>query len=140
MSGLNGQNKFEWAVQRALRELHGTFGLAIICSDYPNLLIGARRGSPLILGVGENEYILASDAAAIVEHTAQAIYLADNEIVTVGLDGFHTTTINNVAVAKDVEQIEFSLEQIELGGFQHHMLKEIFEQPESLSICMGGKS
>ena len=136
---LDGQNKFEWAVQRALRELHGTFGLAIICSDYPNLLIGARKGSPLILGVGENEYILASDAAAIIEHTAQAIYMADNEIVTVGLDGFHTTTINNVAVAKDVEQIEFSLEQIELGGFQHHMLKEIFEQPESLSTCMGGR-
>jgi len=69
----NGQNKFEWAVQRALRELHGTFGLAIICSDFPNMLIGAKKGSPLILGVGDNEYILASDAAAIVEHTTQAI-------------------------------------------------------------------
>jgi glucosamine--fructose-6-phosphate aminotransferase (isomerizing) len=136
---INGQNKFEWAVQRTLRELHGTFGLAIICSDYPNMLIGARKGSPLILGVGDNEYILASDAAAIVEHTKQAIYLADNEIVTVKPEGFHTTTINNVAVAKDVEQIEFSLEQIELGGFEHHMLKEIFEQPEALSICMGGR-
>lgn len=136
---LNGQNKFEWAVQRTLRELHGTFGLAIICSDYPNMLIGARKGSPLILGIGNNEYILASDAAAIVEHTTSAIYLSDNEIVTVSLDGFHTTTINNVAVAKDVEPIEFSLEQIELGGFEHHMLKEIFEQPESLSICMGGR-
>ena len=136
---LDGQNKFEWAVQRALREVHGTFGLAIICSDYPDMLIGARKGSPLILGVGDNEYILASDAAAIVEHTAQAIYLADNEIVTVRPESFHTTTINNVAVAKDVEQIEFSLEQIELGGFQHHMLKEIFEQPEALSTCMGGR-
>lgn len=136
---LNGQNKFEWAVQRTLRELHGTFGLAIICSDYPGMLIGAKKGSPLILGVGNNEYILASDAAAIVEHTAQAIYLADNEIVTVTLKGFHTTTIENVAVAKDIEQIEFSLEQLELGGFQHHMLKEIFEQPEALSICMGGR-
>jgi len=136
---IDGQNKFEWAVQRALREVHGTFGLAIICSDYPNMLIGARRGSPLILGVGDNEYILASDAAAIVEHTAQAIYLADNEIVTVRSESFHTTTINNVAVAKDVEQIEFSLEQIELGGFPHHMLKEIFEQPEALSTCFGGR-
>ncbi len=136
---LNGQNKFEWAVQRALRELHGTFGLAIICSDYPGTLIGAKKGSPLIHGVGDNEYILASDAAAIVEHTAQAIYLADNEIVTVTLNGFHTTTIDNVAVAKDIEQIEFSLEQLELGGFQHHMLKEIFEQPEALTICMGGR-
>ena len=136
---LNGQNKFEWAVQRALRELHGTFGLAIICSDFPNMLVGAKRGSPLILGVGDNEYILASDAAAIVEHTTQAIYLADNEMVTIGPDGFHTKTIGNVTVSKDLQQIEFSLEQIELGGFQHHMLKEIFEQPRALKTCMGGR-
>ncbi len=136
---LNGQNKFEWAVQRALQELHGTFGLAIICSDFPNMLIGAKKGSPLILGVGDNEYILASDAAAIVEHTTQAIYLADDEMVTIGPDGFHTKTIGNVTVSKDLQQIEFSLEQIELGDFQHHMLKEIFEQPRALKTCMGGR-
>jgi glutamine---fructose-6-phosphate transaminase (isomerizing) len=133
------QNQFEWAVQQALRKLHGTFGLAIMCSDFPGLLIGAKRGSPLILGVGESEYILASDAAAIVEHTTRAIYLSDNEMVTVGSDGFHTKTIDNVVVAKDLTQIEFSLEQIELGGFEHHMLKEIFEQPDSLSTCLGGR-
>ena len=138
-SPLDGQNKFEWAVQRALRELHGTFGLAIICSDFPDMLIGAKKGSPLILGLGENEYILASDAAAIVEHTTQAIYLADNEMVTISPDGFHTKTISNVTVSKDLQQIEFSLEQIELGSFQHHMLKEIFEQPRALNICMGGR-
>ena len=132
-------NKFEWAVQRALQELHGTFGLAIVCSDFPDVLIGAKRGSPLILGVGDNEYILASDAAAIVEHTTQAIYLADNEMVTVGPKGFHTKTIDNVTVAKDLTQIEFSLEQIELGGFRHHMLKEISEQPTALNTCMGGR-
>jgi glucosamine--fructose-6-phosphate aminotransferase (isomerizing) len=135
----NGQNKFEWAVQRALQELHGTFGLAIICSDFPDMLIGAKKGSPLILGVGDNEYILASDAAAIVEHTTQAIYLADNEMVTIGPDGFHTKTIGNVTVSKDLQEIEFSLEQIELGGFEHHMLKEIFEQPRALKTCMGGR-
>jgi glucosamine--fructose-6-phosphate aminotransferase (isomerizing) len=135
----NGQNKFEWAVQRALRELHGTFGLAIICSDFPNMLIGAKKGSPLILGLGDSEYILASDAAAIVEHTTQAIYLADNEMVTIDPDGFHTKTIDNITVSKDLQQIEFSLEQIELGSFEHHMLKEIFEQPRSLKICMGGR-
>jgi len=134
-----GQNRFEWAVQRALRELHGTYGLAILCSDFPNMLIGAKKGSPLILGVGDGEYILASDAAAIVEHTTQAIYLAEDEMVTVTPEGFATKTIDNVTVTKDLEQIEFSLEQIELGGFQHHMLKEIFEQPRSLSTCMGGR-
>lgn len=134
-----GQNRFEWAVQRALRELHGTYGLAIICSDFPNMLIGAKKGSPLILGVGDGEYILASDAAAIVGHTTRAIYLSGDEMVIVTPEGFGTKTIENVTVTKDLEQIEFSLEQIELGGFQHHMLKEIFEQPKALSTCMGGR-
>ena len=134
-----GQNRFEWAVQKALQEIHGTYGLAILCSEFPDMLIGAKKGSPLILGVGSNEYILASDAAAIVEHTAQAIYLADNEMATISSDGFHTKTIDNVTVSKDLQQIEFSLEQIELGGFAHHMLKEIFEQPKSLTVCMRGR-
>ena len=137
--GCGSQNQFEWAVQQALQKLHGTYGVAIVCSDFPDMLIGAKQGSPLILGVGDGEYILASDAAAIVEHTTQAIYLSDNEMVTVGPDGFHTKTIDNVVVAKDLKQIEFSLEQIELGGFEHYMLKEIFEQPESLSTCLGGR-
>ncbi|MHC4296147.1 MAG: glutamine--fructose-6-phosphate transaminase (isomerizing) [Planctomycetota bacterium] len=135
----DGQNHFEWAVQRALREVHGTYGLAIVCSDFPDMLIGAKLGSPLILGIGDNEYILASDGAAIVEHTTQAIYLADNEMVTIEADGFHTKTIDNVTINKDLQQIEFSLEEIELAGFEHHMLKEIFEQPQALSICMGGR-
>jgi glucosamine--fructose-6-phosphate aminotransferase (isomerizing) len=135
----DGQSKFEWAVQRALQEIHGTFGLAIVCSDFPDTIIGAKKGSPLILGVGDNEYILASDAAAIIEHTTQAIYLADNEMVTITPDGFHTKTINNITVSKELRQIEFSLEQIELGDFPHHMLKEIFEQPKALSTCMGGR-
>jgi glutamine---fructose-6-phosphate transaminase (isomerizing) len=134
-----GQTRFEWAVQRALQECSGTFGLAIICSDFPDILIGAKRGSPLILGVGDNEYIMASDAAAIIEHTTQAIYLADNEMVTVTPDGFHTKTIDNISISKELKQIEFSLEQIELGSFSHHMLKEIFEQPKALSTCMGGR-
>jgi len=135
----HGQHEFEWAVQQALQKLHGTFGVAILCSDFPDTLIGAKRGSPLILGVGNGEYLLASDAAAIVEHTTQAIYLSDNEMVMVGSEGFNTKTIDNVTVAKDLKQIEFSLDQIELGGFEHHMLKEIFEQPESLSTCLGGR-
>ncbi len=135
----DGQNELEWAVRQALRKLHGTFGLAIICSDYPNMLIGAKRGSPLILGVGSGEYILASDAAAIVQHTTRAIYLSDNEMVIVDANGFNTKTIDNVTTSKDLQDIEFSLDQIELGGFQHHMLKEIFAQPESLRTCMGGR-
>ena len=134
-----GENKFEWAVQQALHELCGTYGLAIMCSDYPDTLIGAKKGSPLILGVGENEYIIASDAAAIVEHTTQAIYLSDNEMVTVTAEGFHTKTIDNVVVSKELKDIEFSLEQIELAGFEHYMLKEITEQPTAIATCLGGR-
>jgi len=134
-----GVNKFEWAVQQALHELCGTYGLAIMCSDYPGMLIGAKKGSPLILGVGENEYIIASDAAAIVEHTTQAIYLSDNEMVTAGADGFHTKTIDNVVISKELKDIEFSLEQIELAGYEHYMQKEIAEQPTALATCLGGR-
>jgi glucosamine--fructose-6-phosphate aminotransferase (isomerizing) len=133
------QARFERAVQRALGELHGTYGLGILCADCPNMFIGAKKGSPLILGVGDGEYVLASDAAAIVEHTTHAVYLSDNEMVTVTPAGFHTKTIDNVAVSKELQEIEFSLEQIELDGFRHHMLKEIFEQPKALSTCMGGR-
>jgi glucosamine--fructose-6-phosphate aminotransferase (isomerizing) len=139
VGGSNGQNAFEWAVQQALQKLRGAFGLAILCSDFPDTLVGAKRGSPLILGVGDNEYVLASDPSAIVAHTTRAIYLANDEMVMLGPDGFHTKTINNVVVAKDLQEIEFSLAQIELGAFAHHMLKEIFEQPESLSTCMRGR-
>ena len=135
----NGQNEFEWAVQQAIQKLHGTFGFAILCSDFPDMLIGAKKGSPLILGVGSGEFILASDAAAIVEHTTQAIYLSDNEMVCITPQGFHTKTIDNVTISKSLKEIEFSLEQIELGGFPHHMLKEIFEQPQSLKTCMQGR-
>jgi glucosamine--fructose-6-phosphate aminotransferase (isomerizing) len=135
----DGQNRFEWAVQRALNELVGTYGLAIICTDFPEMLIGAKKGSPLILGLGKNEYVIASDAAAIVEHTTQVIYLSDNEMVTITPQGFHTKTIDNVEIHKELKQIEFSLNAIELDGFKHYMLKEIYEQPKALSMCLGGR-
>ena len=134
-----GQNRFEWAVQRALNELVGTYGLAIVCADFPDMLIGAKKGSPLILGLGDNEYIIASDASAIVEHTTQAIYMADNEMVICTSKGFHTKTIDNVEIRKDLKQIEFSLDAIELNGFPHYMLKEICEQPKALNMCLGGR-
>lgn len=132
-------NKFEWAVQEALSELVGTYGLAIICEDYPATLIGAKKGSPLILGVGEKEFIIASDASAIVEHTTQAIYLSDNEMVIATRDGFRTKTIDNIDVTKNLKEIEFSLEEIELADFDHYMLKEIYEQPISIATCLGGR-
>ncbi len=132
-------HRFEWAVQQALNEIYGTYGLAILCADCPEMMIGVKKGSPLILGVGENEFILASDASAIVEHTTQAIYMADGEMVTITADGFHTKTTANVSVQKELTAIEISLDQIELEGFDHYMQKEIAEQPTAISTCLQGR-
>ncbi|HOK96925.1 MAG TPA: glutamine--fructose-6-phosphate transaminase (isomerizing), partial [Anaerohalosphaeraceae bacterium] len=132
-------NRFEWAVQQALNEVYGTYGLAILCLDCPNVMIGVKKGSPLILGVGKNEYIIASDAAAIIEHTSQAVYLSDNEMVSVTGSGFETKTITNVEVRKELKEIEISLDQIELEGFDHYMQKEIAEQPQVLETCLNGR-
>ena len=132
-------NRFEWAVQQALNEIYGTYGLAIMCVDCPDVMIGVKKGSPLILGVGENEFLIASDASAIVEHTTQAVYLSDGEMVTVRADGFTTKTIANKAVEKELKEIEFSLDAIELEGFDHYMQKEIAEQPEALRTCLNGR-
>lgn len=133
------EDRFEQAVRLALGEVVGTYGLAIICKEVPDMLIAARRGSPLVLGLGDNEYIVASDAAAIVQHTTQAIYLGDNEMAIVHRHGFRTTTIDNTPVNAQVEKIEYSLDEIELNGFEHFMAKEIFEQPETLEACMKGR-
>ncbi|MBK9128451.1 MAG: glutamine--fructose-6-phosphate transaminase (isomerizing) [Phycisphaerales bacterium] len=127
------------AVRRALREVRGTFGIAVLHMDQPDRIVAARRGSPLIIGVGQGEYLVASDASAIIQHTPQVIYLSDNEVAEVGRDGFRTTNLQAVPVTKEVEEVEFTLEQLELGGHQHFMIKEIFEQPEALRTCMRGR-
>ena len=132
-------NYFEWAVQQALNEVYGTYGLAILCTDCPDMMIGVKNGSPLILGVGDNEYILASDASAIIEHTSQAIYLSDGEMVTIDKNGFDTKTIADENVTKELKEIEISLDQIELEGFEHYMQKEIAEQPQVLETCLNGR-
>ncbi len=132
-------NRFEWAVQQALSEIYGTYGMAILCVDCPDMMIGVKKGSPLILGVGKNEYIIASDASAIVQHTTQAIYLSDGEMAIIDSDGFYTKTITNKEVQKELKEIEISLDQIELEGFDHYMQKEIAEQPVSLETCLNGR-
>jgi glucosamine--fructose-6-phosphate aminotransferase (isomerizing) len=137
--GGNGRKTIEQAVQLALREVTGTYGLAVLCADEPGKIVVARKGSPLIIGVGADEYIVASDASAIVEHTVNVIYLNDNEMAVLDLQGMRTLTTDNVPVTKQVQQIEWSLEQIALGGFEHFMLKEIFEQPEAIRNCLRGR-
>ncbi len=132
-------DQFERAVRQALNEIHGTYGLAILCLDCPDVMIGVKNGSPLILGVGENEFIIASDASAIIEHTSQAVYLSDGEMVCIRKDGFTTKTIANKEVQKELKEIEISLDQIELEGFDHYMQKEIAEQPQVLETCLNGR-
>lgn len=129
----------EEAVRRGLREVRGTFGIAVLHADQPDTIVAARRGSPLIIGVGQNEYLIASDAAAIIQHTPQVIYLSDNEVAVVERSGFHTTNLDAVPVTKEVEEVEWRLEQLELGEHQHFMSKEIFEQPDALRTALGGR-
>jgi glucosamine--fructose-6-phosphate aminotransferase (isomerizing) len=130
----------ELAVQTALREVEGTFGLVVVSVHEPNTLIGARRGSPLVLGIGQEEFIIASDASAVISHTRQVIYLHDNEMAIVRRDGtFETKTIANEVTHSVVEEIEFELDAIEKGGFDHFMLKEIFEQPNTFRDGFRGR-
>jgi glucosamine--fructose-6-phosphate aminotransferase (isomerizing) len=129
----------EQAVRDALHEVQGTYGIAVLCADEPDRIVAARKGSPLIVGVGGDEYIIASDAAAIIAHTAQVVYLSDGEMAVLSRKGFRTMTLDAVPVTKEVHEVEFSLDQIELGGHEHFMVKEIFEQPQSLSMTLRGR-
>ena len=129
----------EEAVRQALTQVVGTYGLAIISAAAPDLLIAARNGSPLILGVGEGEYFIGSDAAPLVEHTRQVVYLNDGEMVVVRRGGYTVKTTDNVQLTKEIHQLEWDLGEIEKGGYEHFMLKEIMEQPTSLEDCMRGR-
>jgi glucosamine--fructose-6-phosphate aminotransferase (isomerizing) len=130
----------EEAVRQALTQVEGTYGIAVVSREDPDLLIAARKGSPLILGVGEGEYFIGSDAAPLVEHTRQVVYLSDGEIVTIRRSGYNVKTIDNVELTKEVHELEWDLEEIEKGGYDHFMLKEIMEQPDALEDAMRGRA
>ncbi|MCQ2102079.1 MAG: glutamine--fructose-6-phosphate transaminase (isomerizing) [Fibrobacter sp.] len=127
------------AVLKALSLIEGTFGLAVICNERPGTLIGARRGSPLILGIGQNEFYLASDVSAIISHTQKVVYLEDNDVVEIHNDGYNLLNILRQPVQHEVQDVEFDADAIAKGGFAHFMLKEIFEQPEVLRNTMRGR-
>lgn len=127
------------SVRLALSEVEGTYGLAIIYEKEPDKLIAARKGSPLVIGVGEGENFVASDVSAILAHTKQVVYLEDGEIAEVYKDKFITKTINDEEINKEIHEISLSLEEIDKGGYSHFMLKEIMEQPESIKNSMRGR-
>jgi len=130
----------EEAVRQALTQVHGAFGIAVLSADEPDLLVGARKGSPLILGIGEDEYLLASDASAVVERTRRVAYLNDGELVVITrTQGYEIKTLDNVKLCREVEELQMSLQEIQKGSYKHFMLKEICEQPEVLENAMRGR-
>ncbi|HET9951031.1 MAG TPA: glutamine--fructose-6-phosphate transaminase (isomerizing) [Candidatus Eisenbacteria bacterium] len=130
----------ETAVAAALRHLTGTYGIAVISSEEPRKIVGARHGSPLVVGICDNdEYILASDVSAIIRHTNQVVYLDDEEMVVLTPAGIQTSNLRQEAIAKKIETVDWDLEMIEKAGFPHFMLKEIFEQPNSLRNTLRGR-
>ncbi|MDP6635118.1 MAG: glutamine--fructose-6-phosphate transaminase (isomerizing) [Phycisphaerae bacterium] len=135
----NGCDTLEDAVLAALQEVSGTYGIVVMCVDEPDKLVAARKGSPLIVGVGKDEYVVASDASAIIEHTANVVYLHDNEVAVITPGSMRTFTLDNVPVTTEIVEVEMTLEQIAKGGYEHFMLKEIFEQPESIRTCISGR-
>jgi glutamine---fructose-6-phosphate transaminase (isomerizing) len=127
------------AVQFALNEIQGTYGIAVIYLNEPDKIIAARKGSPLVIGIGENENFIASDVSAILAYTKQVVYLEDGEMAEVFQDHFIAKTIANVDIEKEVTEITMTLEEIDKGGYAHFMLKEIMEQPESVQNSMRGR-
>ena len=133
------QGDLEHAVQAALREVTGAYAICCMCEKEPGVLVVARKGSPLMVGVGSDEYVVASDQSAIVAHTNQAFTLEDYTVAKLTTDSFRTSTIDNVTIDAKIRALEMDLSEIELGGFEHFMLKEIFEQPAALTRTLQGR-
>jgi glucosamine--fructose-6-phosphate aminotransferase (isomerizing) len=129
----------EDAVIDALRLIEGTYGIAVISTRDPGKIVCARKGSPLLLGLGEGENYIASDVAAILAHTRQVVYLDDGEMGIITKDGYEVLDLNAKRVRKGVSRIDWDLDQIEKGGYEHFMLKEIFEQPQTIQNTMRGR-
>lgn len=128
------------AVRLALNEVTGAYAIAVFSKREPDILVGARKGSPLIVGIGENEFFLASDASPVVEYTKKVVYINDEEMVTLHRNGeFELKTIQNEEKTPYIQELELNLESIEKGGYEHFMLKEIHEQPKSIFDSIRGR-
>ena len=136
---LHHKGKLIDAVISALREVEGTFGIAAMSRHEPGVLVVARRGSPIVLGLGREETIVASDASAIIKHTRQAIYLDDNDIALIQGNDVEIQALDAGPVSRPTSQIDWSSNAAEKGGYEHYMLKEIFEQPEAIRNTLRGR-
>jgi glucosamine--fructose-6-phosphate aminotransferase (isomerizing) len=135
----NNQVTFEEAVRMALTQVVGAYAIVILSNNDPNYLIGARKGSPMVIGVGEGEHFIASDATPIVEYTRNVIYLNDGEIAIIDGKDLTVKTIDNTIKTPYIHELEINLESIEKGGFDHFMMKEIYEQPRSILDSFRGR-
>ncbi|MDB4912993.1 MAG: glmS [Gemmatimonadetes bacterium] len=133
-------DNLEEAVVDALALVEGTYGIAVICSRDPDKIVAARKGSPLLIGLGEGENYIASDVAAILQHTRHVVYLDDGEMAVVTRTGYRVMDLNAQTIKKRVNRIDWDLDKIEKGGYEHFMLKEIFEQPQTIQNTMRGRS
>lgn len=133
------EDNLDLAVRQALSQVVGAYGIAVIDHSNPDIVIAARKGSPLLIGLGENEYFIASDAAAIIEYTRNVIYLDEGEMAILERDKYTIKTVGNVPVSPHVQEVTFDIEAIEKGGFDHFMIKEIHEQPKTLMEAMRGR-
>ena len=132
------ENRLEVATMEALREITGTYGLVVIHQDQPDVMVGARRGSPLVLGIGPHEHFLASDVSAVAAHTQTVAHLRDFDVVTIDRNGYRLKSLNHNKAGLEISQIDYQAEQDDLGDFPHYMLKEIFEQTASVrNACRG---
>ncbi len=129
----------EEAVRLALREVIGAYGIVVLCQDQPGKMIAARKSSPIVLGIGEDEYIIASDATPIIAYTKDVIYLNDNEMAILTREGHTIKNIDNELLDPYITRVEMELEELEKGGYDYFMLKEIFEQPKSIQESMRGR-
>ena len=139
LDGKDSKARLVNAVRTALKQVIGTYGIAVVHADIPNFMIGARRGSPLVLGVGKDENFLASDVSAIVAYTRDAVYLNDFDVVAVERDKFEISSLAGETGDHQVSKVEFTSEDIKKGDYPHYMLKEIFEQPDSVRDAMRGR-
>jgi glucosamine--fructose-6-phosphate aminotransferase (isomerizing) len=136
----NNSVSFEEAVRMTLTQVVGAYAIVILSKSNPNYLIGARKGSPMVVGIGENEHFIASDATPIVEYTRNVIYLNDGELVIIDNNNLTVKTIDNTIKTPFIQELEINLESIEKGGFEHFMLKEIYEQPRSILDSFRGRT
>jgi glucosamine--fructose-6-phosphate aminotransferase (isomerizing) len=130
------KGNLENAVRRALKELKGTYAIAVICSEEPGKIVAAKKDSPLVVGLGRNENFLASDVSALLEHTKEVIFIENGDIVTLSGTGIRMTDLNDKPVVRKPAKIEWDVTQAQKGGYPHFMLKEIFEQPDVLSAII----